>query len=70
MCEGGNGGVLFFFNSFGPQNYCGLVPALLTPCNGSGYGCPFGYKGKKGCGSAKWETRLGPNGNGKHIANI
>jgi hypothetical protein len=69
MCEGGNGGVLFFSNSFRPQNYCGLVLVLLTSCNGSGYGCPF-YKGKKGCGSAEWETRLGPDGNGEPIANI
>jgi hypothetical protein len=49
--------IYFFSNSLGPQNCCGLAPALLMVCSDSGYGCPFGYKGKKGCGSVECETR-------------
>jgi hypothetical protein len=67
MCGGGNGGrtlTLFFSNSFEPQNCCGLVSTLLTTCNSSGYGCPLGCKGKKGCGSVKCKTTLGPDGKG------
>jgi hypothetical protein len=73
MCGGGNGGgtpTLFFSNSFKPRNCCGLVPTLLATCNNSGYGCPFGCKGNKGCGSVECETRPRPDGKGKHIANI
>jgi hypothetical protein len=73
MCGGGNGGrtpTLFFSNSFGPWNCCGLVLMFLTTCNSGGYKCPFGCKGKKGCGSVECETRLGPDGKGKPIANI
>jgi hypothetical protein len=54
MCGGGNGGrtpTLFFSNSFGPRNCYGLVLRFLTTCNGGGYGCPLGCKGKKGCGN-------------------
>jgi hypothetical protein len=73
MCGGGNDGrttTLFFSNSFGPRNFCGLVPMLLATCNNSSYGCPLGYKGKKGCGSVECGMRLRPNGKGKPIANI
>jgi hypothetical protein len=73
MCGGGNGGrtpTLFFLNSFKPQNCCGLVLTLLTTCNGDGYGCPLGCKGKKGCGSVECKMRLGPDGKGEPIVNI
>ncbi len=43
---------------------------LLTTCNGDGYGCPLGCKGKKGYGSVKCKTRLGPDDKGEPIANI
>jgi hypothetical protein len=43
---------------------------LLTTCNGDGYGCPLGCKGKKGCGSVECKTRLRPDGKGEPIANI
>jgi hypothetical protein len=49
--------IYIFSNSLGPQNCCGLAPALLMACSDSGYGCPFGYKGKKGCGNVECETR-------------
>jgi hypothetical protein len=73
MCGGGNGGgtpTLFFSNSFEPQNYCGLVPTLLTTCNGSAYGCPLGCKGKKVCDNVECETRPRLDGKGKPIVNI
>jgi len=55
---------LFFSNSLGPQNCCGLAPPLLTTCSDSGYGCPFGCKGKKGCGTVECETK--PRLDGTH----
>jgi hypothetical protein len=60
MCGGANGGgnpIFFFSNSLGPWNCCGLVLALLTTCSDSGYGCPFGCKGKTCCGNVECETR-------------
>jgi hypothetical protein len=60
MCGGANGGgnpIFFFSNSLRPRNCCGLALALLTTCSDSGYGCPFGCKGKTGCGSVECETR-------------
>jgi hypothetical protein len=59
----------FFSNSFEPRNCCGLVLTLLTTCNGGGYGCALGCKGKKGYGNVECETRLGSNGKAP-IANI
>jgi hypothetical protein len=52
------------------KNCCGLVPMLLTTCNGSDYGCPLGCKGKKGCRSVKCKMRPRPNVKGKPIVNI
>ncbi len=68
MCGGTP--TLFFSNSFGPQNCCGLVPTLLTTCNSGGYGCPLGCKGKKGCGSVECEMRPRLDRKGEPIANI
>jgi len=73
MCGSGNGGgtpTLFFLNSFEPQNCCDLVPMLLTTCNSSGYGCPFGCKGKKGCGNVECEMKPRPDGKVEPIVNI
>jgi hypothetical protein len=73
MCGGDNGGgtpTLFFSNSFQPQNCYGLVLMLLPTCNGSGYGCPLGCHGKKGCGNVEFETKPRLDGKSEPIVNI
>jgi hypothetical protein len=47
-----------------------LVLMLLPTCNGSGYGCPLGCHGKKGCGNVECETKPILDGKGEPIANI